>query len=296
LLVLAVVAAVLLTVLYVVAVRTAWGQDLDDAALDGRATRPIVLHATGRLLDTISVTSLVLLGGAAVAIAAARRRLHLALVAATVVTGAIATSELLKLVVLGRPELGTTDPLPTPSFPSGHATVAMSLGVAFVLVVPARVRAVTAVCAVGYACLIGTGTVTAGWHRPSDVMAGFLVVAIWAAIATAGLIRWRGATAERESEHFGEPVVSPTLAWSGAVLLALGFAGFVIVYLAIRQDRLDAVRLDGAYAASLVAIVGVAFVLVAAFLAALRGVGLDAPPSEPVRSAGARRGTAPRAR
>jgi hypothetical protein len=85
------------------------------------------------------------------------------------------------------------------------------------------------------------------------------------------------------------------LAWSGAVLLALGFAGFVIVYLAIRQDRLDAVRLDGAYAASLVAIVGVAFVLVAAFLAALRGVGLDAPAPHPA-SGGARPGTAPRAR
>jgi hypothetical protein len=172
----------------------------------------------------------------------------------------------------------------------------MSLGVAFVLVVPARVRATTAVFAVAYACLIGTGTVTAGWHRPSDVMGGFLVVAIWAALSTAGLIRWRGATAERESQHFGEPVVSPALAWAGAVLLALGFAGFVIVYLAIRQDRLDAVRLDGAYAASLVAIVGVAFVMVAAFLAALRGVGLDAPAPEPVRSGGAPRGTAPRAR
>jgi hypothetical protein len=69
--------------------------------------------------------------------------------------------------------------------------------------------------------------------------------------------------------------VSPTLAWTGAVLLALAFVGFAGVYLAIRQDRLDAVRLDGAYAASLVAIVGVGLVLVAAFLASLRGVGLD---------------------
>jgi len=276
LLALALVSAVLLMILYLVAVRTGWGQRLDNAALDGRTTRAVVLHATGRLLETISVTSLALLGGAAAAIAAARRRTHLALAAAGVVVGAIVTSEILKRVILGRPELsGSADPLPAPSFPSGHTTIAMSLAVAFVLVVPARARGVTALCGLAYACLIGMGTVTAGWHRPSDVMGGFLVVTLWAGLVTAALIRWRGAAPERESEHFGEPVVSPTLAWTGAVLLALAFVGFAGVYLAIRQDRLDAVRLDGAYAASLVAIVGVGLVLVAAFLASLRGVGLD---------------------
>jgi hypothetical protein len=248
------------------------------------------------LLDTISVTSLALLGGAATVIAVARGRIHLALTAAAVVVGAVATTEVLKLVVLGRPDLlGVNDPLPTPSFPSGHATVAMSLAVAFTLVVPARIRGVTALGGLAYACLVGTGTVTAGWHRPSDVMGAFLVVMLWAGIAAAALIRWRGATPEREAEHNGSPDINPTMAWMGAVLLALGFAGFVIVYLAIRQDRLDAVRLDGAYAASLVAIVGVGLVLMSALLAALRGVGLD-PHREEVSRAARRPGTARPAR
>ncbi len=293
---LASVSAVLLVALYVVAVRTKWGQDLDDAALDGRTTRSVVIRATGRLLDTISITSLALLGGAATVIAVARGRIHLALTAAAVVVGAVVTTEILKLVVLGRPDLlGSNDPLPTPSFPSGHATVAMSLAVAFTLVVPARARGVIALGGVAYACLIGTGTVTAGWHRPSDVMGGFLVVMMWAGIAAASLIRWRGATPEREAEHLGEPDINPTMAWMGAVLLALGFVGFVIVYLAIRQDRLDAVRLDGAYAASLVAIVGVGLVLMSALLASLRGVGLD-PHRELVSRAASRPGRARPAR
>lgn len=292
LVVLASVCAVLLVALYVVAVRTKWGQDLDDAALDGRTTRGVVLRATGRLLDTISVTSLALLGGAATVIAVARQRVHLALTAAAVVVGAVVTSEVLKLLVLGRPDLlGGNDPLSTASYPSGHATVAMSLAVAFTLVVPARVRGVTALGGLAYACLIGIGTVTAGWHRPSDVLGGFLVVMIWTGIAAAALIRWRGATPER----FVGPDINPTMAWMGAVLLALAFAGFVIVYLAIRQDRLDAVRLDGAYVASLVAIVGVGLVLMSVLLAALRGVGLD-PHREQVSRATSRPGRARPAR
>ncbi len=276
LLVLALASAFLLLALYVVAVRTRWGQDLDDAALDGRTDRTVVLRATGRLLETISVTSLALLGGAAAVIAMVRRRIYLAFAAAVVVGGSVVTSEILKRVVLSRPILlGGDDPLPIPSFPSGHATVAMSLAVAFALVVPARARGVTALCGLAYACLIGTGTVTAGWHRPSDVMGAYLVVTMWAGLVGAALIRWRGATLERESEHFGEPTVSPTLGWTGAGLLALGFVGFAIVYVAIRQDRLDAVRLSGAYFASLVGILGVGLVLMASLLAALKGVGLD---------------------
>jgi membrane-associated phospholipid phosphatase len=288
---LALVSAVLLVVLYVVAVRTGWGQRLDDAALDGRTSRPVVLHATSRLLDTISVSSLALLGGAALAIAVGRRRIHLALTAGVVVLSANVTAQVLKQFVLGRPELaGSIDPLPTPSFPSGHTTVAMSLAVAFVLVVPARFRQAAAMLGVAYACLVGTGTVTAGWHRPSDVIGGFLVVAIWTGLAVAGLMRWRGAVAERDPDSPREPIVSPTFAAAGAVLLALGFVGFVIVYLAIRQDRLHAVRLDGAYAAALIVIAGTGLLVTSALLAVLRGVGLDPSRAEMLSHARRRRG------
>lgn len=274
----ALLAAVLLAILYVVAVHTAWGQRLDDAALDGRTTRPVVLHATSRLLDTISVASLTLLGGAALAIAVGRRRVHLAMTAVVVVLGANVTTQILKHVVLGRPQLIASDPLPAPSFPSGHTTVATSLAVAFVLVVPPRWRTATALCGVVYACLIGTGVVTAGWHRPSDVIGGFLVVVVWTGLATGGLMRWRGAAREAEPPPPSEPRISPRFARVGAVLLALGFAGFTIVYVAIRQGRLDAVRLDGAYAAAQIVIVGTGLLAMAALLAALRGVALDPPP------------------
>ena len=294
---LALLSAVLLVVVYLVAVQTGWGQRLDDAALDGRTGRTVILRATGRLLDTISVSSLALLGGATLAIAVGRWRIHLAMTAGAVVLGANVTSQILKHFVLGRPDLvGPIDPLPAASFPSGHTTVAMSLAVAFVLVVPARLRQLTAMLGIAYASLVGTGTVTAGWHRPSDVIGGYLVVTMWTGLAVAGLMRWRGAVAERGPELQRRAVVSPTLAAGGAVLLALGFVGFVIVYLAIRQDRLDAVRLDGAYVAALIVIVGTGLLAMAALLAVLRGVGLDPSRSEVLSHARRRRGRARPAR
>ena len=188
---LAVFCAVSLVVLYVVAVRTGWGQRIDNAALAGRTTRPTVQRATAHLLDTITLSSLVLGSAVIGLIAMARRRVHLAVTAGALLLVANVTAQVLKDRVLARPPLVVPNPL-GPSFPSGHATVAMSLAVALVLVVPARLRATTAIGGLLYACAVGTGTVTAGWHRPSDVIGGYLVAIGTGAAAVAALVVWRG--------------------------------------------------------------------------------------------------------
>lgn len=144
--------------------------------------------ATARLLDTISVGSLVLAAAGLVAVALARRRYRQAVAAAAVMAGANLTTQILK------PALGRLDPLGGDAerlsegiFPSGHATVAMSLALALVIVVPAPLRPVAAVIGVGYAGAVGVGLVLLGWHFPSDVVGGFLVAALWAAAAVAWL-------------------------------------------------------------------------------------------------------------
>jgi membrane-associated phospholipid phosphatase len=273
LLVLGIACVVALALLYVLAIRTGWGQRLDNAALTGRTTRASVLRATDHLLNTISIASLVLVGGTIVLIAILRNKPHLALTAAVIVGGANLTTQLLKSSILSRPTLTDPDPL-GPSFPSGHSTVAFSLVIALVLVVPARARGTTAVLAFAYAALVGMGVVTAGWHRPSDVIGAQLVVIGWSAFTVAGLLAWRGAARIR-SARIDVPVVPPLLAGVGLALVAAGFIGFAGTIVAIRQDQLDAVRLDDTYAASMAAIVGAGLLLVASLLAALRGVRLD---------------------
>lgn len=146
--------------------------------------------ATARLLDTISVASLGLAALGLMAIALVRRRFRQALAAAIVVAGANLTTQLLK------PVLGRLDPLGGDAerfsqgiFPSGHATVAMSLALALVIVVPSAARPIGAVVGAVYTAAVGVGLLLLGWHFPSDVAGGFLIAALWAVGAVAWLRR-----------------------------------------------------------------------------------------------------------
>lgn len=282
LLLLSLLCVVLLAALYIVAVHTEWGQRIDDAALDGRTHRQVVLNATSRLLNTISIASLALGTTAVMLVALVRRRPHLALTAGVIVGGSCVTTEVLKRYLLDRPDLvGRPDTLGmTNSFPSGHSTVAMSLAVALVVVVAEEVRPIAALCGLAYATLIGAGTVTAGWHRPSDVLAAYLVVTAWAGASVAVLLWTSGAARERTSTLARRmPTLSPFLAGAGVGLLFGALFGIGGTLVAAREDELDAVQLDATYAASIAVIVGVALVLLVALVGALRGVSLD-PPSE----------------
>ncbi len=277
-LVLAVVSVLLLAALYVVAVHTEWGQRIDDAALDGRTHRQSVLNATSRLLDTISVASLALGTIAIMLVAFVRRRPHLALTAGVIIGGSCVTTELLKKYLLDRPDLvGRPDTLGmTNTFPSGHSTVAMSLAVALVVVVSEQARPFAALCGLAYATLVGAGTVTAGWHRPSDVLGAYLVVTAWAAASLAVLIWIEGATRERESVVAQRlPSLSPFLTGAGIGLLFGALFGIGGTLVAAREEQLDAVQLDATYAGSIAVIAGTALVLLVAIVAGLRGVALD---------------------
>jgi hypothetical protein len=159
----------------------------------------------------------------------------------------------------------------------------MSLALALVLVVPARARPAAAVGGFAYAALVGIGVVTAGWHRPSDVVGAYLVVTGWAAVAAAALLAWRGLARVRGAARQRVGLASPLFAAAGVGLLGLGFVGSAGALVAARENQLHAVRLDEVYAAAMTAIVGVGLVLVAVLLATLRGVRLDPTPRDQLR-------------
>ncbi len=263
---LALLCAVALVALYVLAVQTAWGQRLDGAALSGRIFgRPRVREVTYGVLRTISMSSLAFLGGAVVVIALSRGRTRRALAAVVLIAGANLTTQVLKLHVLPRPDL-VRGPLESkPTFPSGHATVAMSLAVALVVVVGRRHRIAAAVAGTGYAAVIGGATLTAGWHRPSDVIGAFLVVVAWASLATAVLA---GGGERPRGGPPGDPreQAVPLLAVLGVVLLGVAFAGAAAYAVARRSHDLGAVDLRASYFGGLAAIAGSALLTMTAFL------------------------------
>lgn len=272
LLVLAGACAIAFCVLYLIFVRTGHGQRIDEAALQGRGVANQGQPAADRLLKTISIASLVIATAVLAGQALIRRRADLSLVAAAVIAGSVISAELLKGVILTRPIL-YAGPLPHASFPSGHTAIAFSVGVAAILVVPARLRNWAAFAAVLYGSAIGIAAVAAGWHRPSDVAASLLLVTAWAAGVVA--LSDRAVTALRSATdpptgEWPRPAVSRRYLLAGGVLLAAGYLGAVAIAFASQAGAIDWTLGNAAFFAACAAILALAAVLIAALLAALR--------------------------
>jgi membrane-associated phospholipid phosphatase len=98
------------------------------------------------------------------------------------------TSEVLK-PLLAHPHLqiaGTTYIAPG-SWPSGHSTAALALVLCAVLVAPVYLRPLVAGIGAAFAAAVGCSLLILAWHMPSDVVGGYLVAALWMALAVAGL-------------------------------------------------------------------------------------------------------------
>ncbi|TDC43768.1 phosphatase PAP2 family protein [Micromonospora sp. KC207] len=167
------------------ALHTELGQWLDTVALTGnRIGQDRIAEPVNHILNTMSALSLLVATSVIGFIALIRRRVALAITATLLIAGANVTTQLLKHSLV-RPDFGI-DPERAAvgnSLPSGHTTVAASVALALILVLPRTVRVLGAFVGTGYAALAGVATLSAGWHRPSDAVAAFLVVGVWAALA-----------------------------------------------------------------------------------------------------------------
>lgn len=178
--------ALVLAVLVQVALRTTTGQRWDYSAMNtvvgGRDTRLTVLSVLGY----VSIGAIIVVVVGCVGVALARGSARLALGAVAVIGGANVTTQLLKHVLLERPDLGLGIGTLN-SLPSGHTTVVASSVGAALLVVP-RVARAPVVLAGGFATtLTGASTIVAGWHRPADVVAALAVSLLWTGLVAAVL-------------------------------------------------------------------------------------------------------------
>lgn len=142
------------------------------------------------------------------------------IVAVLAVAAAMGTTQLLKHVVLFRPDFnfGTTGN----SFPSGHTTAAAAaMGLMFV-VSPPKLRPVVQPVAWLFATVSGVATLVCGWHRPSDIAAGFLVTAFWMVLASAVLQRIQPLSHEVPTTSWSRGLGSVSIiVW--AVVIGLSF-------------------------------------------------------------------------
>jgi membrane-associated phospholipid phosphatase len=178
--------AVFMALTWLVAIHTGVGQHADQSVLRGFQDlgRPRVDSLARFIARLCNPSPWLYFAAVPVVVALVRRRPRVAIALVAMLVGANATTQLLK------PLLATTrahDLLPiasTPvspaSWPSGHATAAMSLALACVLAAPARWRGAVAALGAAFAVAVSYSFLTLGWHYPSDVLGGFLIAGIWA--------------------------------------------------------------------------------------------------------------------
>ena len=159
---------------------TSYGQVIDTILMEGmmRSARQYAGFST-LITGLVSVPVLVGIGVLVAIVAAARRRATLAGRALGAVVGANVTTQILKDYVLTRPSLGVTTGVVN-SLPSGHATVAVTLSLALIVVAPQWFRGPSAWIGWAWTSLMSVSVMMEGWHRPSDVITAALIAGAWA--------------------------------------------------------------------------------------------------------------------
>lgn len=235
----AITSALLMFVVSIMSFRLVWnmfvvsaeGRVADHAAMLGAERGQTAIWPTFyAVLEAISIPFLLIVVLGSFALGVLRRRWIVAIQVVLLVGGSNLTTQLLKQNIL---ELPADDPLPAVanSLPSGHTTVAASLAVAVLFTVSRRWRPLAAVLGMVYAVLVGVTTVIGQWHRPSDVITAYLVVAAWAAIVCV-IISLDGrevvmANADASGWESGKPA-SRAIVTTAAMFVAVALIGALI--------------------------------------------------------------------
>ena len=232
---------------------------LDATALHGLTElQGPVSHAVGDLIthsaDPLPV-AVVLAALCAWGWSLGRRR---EVVAAVALVAAANLTGLILQIALAHPRyhpiLGTTQ-VGAEAYPSGHATSAMSIALAAVLVAPAHLRVAVAAGAAAYAIAVSTALVVLGWHFPSDVLGGLLLASGFFFVAVAAS---RVGAAGRAAQRV-KLALSPGL--GGVAIVVLAAAG--LIALSRADEVLAFARLHTAATLTALAIMAVSAGLVA---------------------------------
>jgi membrane-associated phospholipid phosphatase len=194
----------------------AYGIDAAQRADATLLTKFIARDGTfGPLAETIAHLGdplpLLVMLAAACAIALWRGKPLDATAAVAVVAGANLTTQILKVAlahprfqsVLGHDQLGPV------AFPSGHATAATSIAIAFLFVVPHDWRPAVAAIGACFVAAVGCSVMVLAWHFPSDVLGGILVASGWGfAVLAVRRIAEGGGGSGRRAQVASRPAIS----------------------------------------------------------------------------------------
>jgi len=243
---------VALAVVWYVSHYTGAGKHADASILGGFVdlTRPRLDRVTNFIATLCSPSPYVYLAALPVLVALVRRRPRVAVMIAVVILCANETTELLKPLLAAPRDPGPFGLVYNSSWPSGHATAAMSLALCSIIAAPARWRPAVAAAMAAFAIAVSYSFLELAWHYPSDVLGGFLVAGTWTLFGVAGLsifeARRAGGFAEAAVARRRSFSVAEALAPAGAVMaLAALLVGLIV--LTHPREVLDYVRYHEAF-------------------------------------------------
>lgn len=242
--------------------------------------RPTLNRITTFVAELCDPHPYVFLAAIPVLMAILRRRPRVAVTVGLIMLSASMTTQLLKpLLAASRWSLDgqslTKLHWLTASWPSGHATAAMSLALCAVIAAPPRLRPAVGAAMAAFAVAVCYSFLELAWHFPSDVLGGFLVATIWTLLGVAGLwwLDARRPVARRELSPTGPVQVSVAEALVPMGVLVL-CALFLAVVVALARPHAVVAYADTHTAfvvgAGLIAVVGL-MLATAATLALRRG-------------------------
>jgi membrane-associated phospholipid phosphatase len=167
-----------------------------------------------------------------VLVALLRGRPRVAIAICAILLGANVTTHLLKpLLAAPRPPSVAAGfpPIAAASWPSGHATAAMSFALCAVLAAPGRLRPLVAALGAAFTVAVCYSFLALGWHYPSDVLGGFLVASTWALLAVSALLAVEEHRAGRSTRAPRAPIAEALGPPAAALFAAIFLAGVVAI-------------------------------------------------------------------
>ena len=214
---------------YFVFVRSYMGQLIDERAYAGAdAWKGSLVDFAHSFLNILPVACVVVSSIVALIVVLVRRNWLVFVVAVAAAVAANVSTQILKYAILSRPEKGV-DALSN-SLPSGHTTVAASAALVVFLVSSPRFRPLAAVLGSTFSIAAGASTLVEQWHRPSDVVAGLLVVSFWGSLAGCVLAWLHARTAE-----FPVRTKLWPLFWVAVGLAVIGIISFIVTYVSAQS-------------------------------------------------------------
>ncbi|RDH12669.1 phosphatase PAP2 family protein [Tsukamurella pulmonis] len=183
----AVVTALALAGLYLAVVGTSTGQNVDHELMRWISAAFGVENPVEGALGRYQLPMLAVGGVVVAAVVASRRSKTVAVSAALVLFGTVASAYVLK-ALLDRPSFGIGPMLN--SFPSNTVAVVAALAVVLVGSAAQPYRSLAVLLAASAGFVVSVLVVAQQWHRPGDVLGAWLVAVLAAAVVRVGQAAW----------------------------------------------------------------------------------------------------------